>query len=457
MAKQLPSSSEIIALLLKHKRLSLHELAYHLAIHKNEEHDFKQLLKKMASHKEIKIAADNIISLTVAAQLCRYQANKDGRGGLAIDLQTKESIIIPAGADNFALDGDEIAVTPNGVTKDGHCQGIVREILRHKIINLVGRAEQYKDKYYLISDNDKLDQYPVIIEDISQAIAMDEIYLSTVIHYPNNEQAYFTVKLIKSIGKLGDDAVFVNRVLLEANTPLEFSVETEKYVAKLANEVSPAEMNGREDLRKLAFVTIDGQDARDFDDAVYCEANVDGSFILSVAIADVAHYVKHGSALDSDAFARSTSIYFPRRVVPMLPEKLSNGLCSLNPNVDRLVMVCHMEISSSGEITDYGVDNAIIHSHYRLTYEQVQEWLMNKDLIPRDIQASLTALNSVYQALLIARRKRGAIDFEGNEPYFEFDAAGNVSSLKPRQRLDSHKLIEECMLAANVSVADFFN
>ena len=140
----------------------------------------------------------------------------------------------------------------------------------------------------------------------------------------------------------------------------------------------------------------------------------------------------------------------------MLPEKLSNGLCSLNPNVDRLVMVCHMEISSDGQITDYGVDNAIIHSHYRLTYNQVQTWLDNKAPIPEDIKASITSLNAVYYAPSVARKKRGAIDFEGSEPYFEFDDKGKCG-LKPRDRMDSHKLIEECMLAANVSVADFLN
>jgi ribonuclease R len=214
-------------------------------------------------------------------------------------------------------------------------------------------------------------------------------------------------------------------------------------------------MEGRQDLRHLPFVTIDGEDARDFDDAVYCEQNPDGSFSLSVAIADVAHYVKHGSDLDLDAFGRSTSIYFPRRVVPMLPEKLSNGLCSLNPNVDRLVMVCHMEIAPNGVITDYAVDNAIIHSHYRLTYNQVQEWLDTQDRVPEDIDSSIQALFKVYQSLLSARQHRGAIDFEGSEPYFEFDQQGNVVGLKARERKDAHRLIEECMLAANVSVADF--
>ncbi len=457
MSKNLPHEADIIAKLLQHKRLSIHELEYHLAVSKSEESEFKKLLKKMANQKEIKIANDNMVSLVKSARLCIYHANKDGRGGTAIDIKTKEHIVIHPGSENYAIDGDEVAVVNDGFDKFAKPQGIVRDILKHKIVNLVGRVEQYKDKYYLVSDNHKLGNYPVIIDGVNQALAFDEIYNSVVSSYPSAEQAYFKVKLVASLGHLGDDAVFVNRVLIEANVPLEFSPETEKYVEKLAEEITEHDMLGREDLRKLAFVTIDGEDARDFDDAVFCERNPDGSFTLSVAIADVVHYVKHGSALDEDAFARSTSIYFPRRVVPMLPEKLSNGLCSLNPNVNRLVMVCHMEISPEGKITDYAVDNAVIYSHHRLTYNQVQKYLDGIEPIPTDINDNINALNAVYHALLKARHKRGAIDFEGHEPYFEFDEQGNISALKPRSRQDAHKLIEECMLAANVTVADFLN
>ncbi len=457
MSKKLPLPIEIIALLLKHKRLSIHELEYHLAITKNEEADFKKLLKKMATQKEVKIADDNIVSLIKSARLCIYHANKDSRGGIAIDLKTKEQIIIHPGSDNYAIDGDEIAVMNDGVDKIGKPQGVVREVIKHKVTNIVGHIEQYKDKYYLVSDNQKLGNYPVVIDGVNKAYALDEVYNAVVTTYPSREQAYFTVKIISSLGHVGDDAVYVNRVLIEANVPLDFSDETLKYVEKLPEVINEQDLHNREDLRSLPFVTIDGEDARDFDDAVHCVVNLDGSFKLSVAIADVAHYVKHSSALDDDAFARGTSIYFPRRVVPMLPEKLSNGLCSLNPNVDRLVMVCHMEIDANGNITEYAVGNAVIFSHYRLTYTRVQNFLDGVEIIPEDITNNITALNRVYHALLNARHKRGAIDFEGHEPYFEFDDNGNITALKPRMRQDAHKLIEECMLAANVSVADFLS
>lgn len=455
MAKNLPQAVDVITILLQHKRLSIHELQYHLAVQKSEEKDFKQLLKRMVKNKDIKIADDDIVSLMKSAKLCTYHANKDGRGGVAIDIKTKEHITIPVANDNYAIDGDQVAVINDGVDKHGNVQGIVREVLKRHLTRIVGRVEQYKDKYYIISDNDKLTHYPVVVESVNQALNSDEIYSTVVTGYPEHGQAYFKVKILNSLGYDGDDEVFVNRVLIESGAPLDFSSETEKYVAALPDEVSDHDKEDREDLRKLPFVTIDGEDARDFDDAVYCETNPDGSYTLSVAIADVSHYVKHSSALDLDAFERSTSIYFPRRVVPMLPEKLSNGLCSLNPNVDRLVMVCHMDISADGEITEYAVDNAVIHSHYRLTYNIVQDYLDNKKPIPEDISLSIKSLYSVYQALLKARVNRGAIDFDGHEPYFEFDDKGNVSRLIVRERKDSHRLIEECMLAANVSVAGF--
>lgn len=457
MSKHIPEAHDIVVVLLKHKSLSIHELMYHLAVDKKEEQEFKKLLKKMVTAKEIKISTDHLVTLAKPNRLCVYHANKDARGGTAVDPHSKQVYFIHPGHENFAIDGDEVTVTPCGVDKEGRPLAEVKEIIKHKLTNLVGRVEQYKDKYYLISDNQKLGNYPVVIETTSQIPDLESIYSVAIASYPNIKEAYFRVNIVANLGHAGDDEVFVNRVLIESGAPIEFSEEALKYVEKIPDSINQKDIDGREDIRRLPFVTIDGEDARDFDDAVFCETNPDGSYTLSVAIADVAHYVKHNSALDIDAYARSTSIYFPRRVVPMLPEKLSNGLCSLNPNVDRLVMVCHMDISAEGEITDYAVDNAVIHSHYRLTYNMVQEWLENRDRIPHDISDSLISLYNVYKALLRARQKRGAIDFDSTEPYFEFDNDGNVTGLKPRSRLDSHRLIEECMLAANVSVAAFLN
>ena len=224
----------------------------------------------------------------------------------------------------------------------------------------------------------------------------------------------------------------------------------------------------RVDLRHLPFVTIDGEDARDFDDAVYCEKPggwklLTGGFRLYVAIADVSHYVKVDSALDKEAVVRGNSVYFPERVVPMLPEELSNGLCSLNPHVDRLAMVCEITLSKSGKMTDYQFYEAVIHSHARLTYNKVSAMLEQpKSAEGKRLSAEyaevlphLKQLYSLYKVLLKARHTRGAIDFETQETRIVFGADRKIAAIKPTERNDAHKLIEECMLCANVATAAF--
>jgi len=222
--------------------------------------------------------------------------------------------------------------------------------------------------------------------------------------------------------------------------------------------VSEQDWAGREDIRNLALVTIDGETARDFDDAVYCEP-VKGGYRLVVAIADVSHYVQTNDALDREAILRGNSVYFPRRVIPMLPEELSNGLCSLNPQVDRLCMVCDMHISSRGEIGKYRFYPSVMYSNARLTYNQVAEMLAQPDgELARNnatIVPHLQHLYDLFQKLLKAREKRGAIDFETVETQMIFTDQGKIDRIVPVVRNDAHKLIEECMLAANVCAAGF--
>jgi len=247
--------------------------------------------------------------------------------------------------------------------------------------------------------------------------------------------------------------------------PHVFSDAALAQAAALPSEVRAADRKGRVDLTDVALVTIDGEDARDFDDAVYCEptrigkSSVDNAWRLVVAIADVSHYVRPGEAIDIDAYERATSVYFPRRVIPMLPEKLSNGLCSLNPEVDRLAMVCDMLVDAHGEVQAYQFFPATIRSAARLTYTEVAAILANtrgpeagrrSELVPH-----LLDLHDVYRALLKARVKRGAIDFETTETQIVCDDNGRIEKIVPRTRNEAHRLIEEAMLAANVCSADF--
>lgn len=237
----------------------------------------------------------------------------------------------------------------------------------------------------------------------------------------------------------------------------------EKEAAKLKPEVAEKDKEKRIDLRQVPFVTIDGEDARDFDDAVYAEAKRGGGWRLFVAIADVSHYVKVGSALDEEAARRGNSVYFPERVIPMLPEVLSNGLCSLNPLVDRLAMVCEMTLSKAGKLTGYQFYEAVIHSHARLTYTKVSQLLEHPDSVEAEnlrqqlpgVVPHLQQLYALYKALLAGRHVRGAIDFETQETRIVFGADRKISEIRPTQRNDAHRLIEECMLCANVATARF--
>jgi ribonuclease R len=244
-------------------------------------------------------------------------------------------------------------------------------------------------------------------------------------------------------------------VLADFDLPHEWNKAVAEDVLHLPTEVLEKEKEGRLDIRKLPLVTIDGEDAKDFDDAVHCEAQGDQGWTLTVAIADVAHYVLPGSPIDMEALARGTSTYCPEHVVPMLPEELSNGLCSLRPNEDRLCMVCEMHISADGELSSYKFSRAVMHSHARLLYDQVHSYLEGEGDLAPEVASSIKALRSLFDALEGARRKRGALEFESIETMLKCDEAGHVEEVVPYSRNVAHKMIEEAMLLTNVAIAKF--
>ncbi|HYY60875.1 MAG TPA: ribonuclease R, partial [Burkholderiales bacterium] len=260
-------------------------------------------------------------------------------------------------------------------------------------------------------------------------------------------------RVTEVLGHYADPGMEIEIALRKFDLPHAFSKAALALTKSIPDEVREEDTRGRRDLRKLEFVTIDGETAKDFDDAVYCEREAIGGkagFRLWVAIADVSHYVKHGDALDFDARERGTSVYFPRRVIPMLPEKLSNGICSLNPNVERLAVVCEVEISAQGELGRYEFYPAVFRSHARLTYTKV--WADISDGRP---PAHIARLYELFQVLYASREKRGAIDFETVETRMLFDAKGKIERIVPEARNDAHRIIEECMLAANVCAGSF--
>jgi ribonuclease R len=388
----------------------------------------------------------------------RVLGHREGYGFLAPDDGT-DDIFLPEKEMQKVLHGDRVQVRIVGTDRRGRPEGSIVEVVERANSYVIGRLLN-ENGVWIVAPEDKR-----IGQDILLAGSPGQAKTGQVVSVELTEQpSRFTQpigKIVEVLGDIDDPGMEIEIAVRKYGVPHEFSDAALKQAAKLPGEVRDPDLDDRVDLRDIPLVTIDGEDARDFDDAVYAEPIKIGrtnGYRLIVAIADVSHYVKPNDALDADALERSTSVYFPRRVIPMLPEKLSNGLCSLNPAVDRLTLVCDAVITAKGEIKAYQFYPAVMHSAARLTYTEVAAILGNtkgteaakrQTLVPH-----LLNLQEVFQALLQARQKRGAIDFETTETYIVANAAGKIEQILPRTRNDAHRLIEECMLAANVCAAD---
>lgn len=388
----------------------------------------------------------------------RVSSHRDGYGFLVPD-DGSDDVFLPEKEMQKVLHGDRVQARIVGTDRRGRPEGTIVEVVARANTHVIGRLLNENGVWIIVPEDKRIGQ------DILLAGSPGKAKTGQVVSVELTEQpSRYTQpvgKIVEVLGDIDDPGMEIEIAVRKYGVPHEFSEAAKKQAVKLPGEVRPADLADRVDLRDVPLVTIDGEDARDFDDAVYCEPIKIGrgnGFRLIVAIADVSHYVKPGDAIDADALERSTSVYFPRRVIPMLPEKLSNGLCSLNPSVDRLTLVCDAVITAKGEIKAYQFYPAVIHSAARLTYTEVATILANTKgteaarrpgLVPH-----LLHLHEVFQALLQARQARGAIDFETTETYIVCNAAGKIEQILPRTRNDAHRLIEECMLAANVCAAD---
>jgi ribonuclease R len=340
-------------------------------------------------------------------------------------------------------------------------EGRVTEIIERSSNPIIGRLLQ-ESGVWLVAPEDKRYGQDVLIPKGATGTAKPGQIVVVQLTEPPALFGQPVGRVKEVLGEIDDPGMEIEIAVRKYGVPHEFSDEALALARTLPDAVRPPDKKHRIDLTDLPLVTIDGEDARDFDDAVYCEPAKVGrgkGWRLLVAIADVSHYVQTGSAIDVDAYDRATSVYFPRRVIPMLPEKLSNGLCSLNPNVERLCMVCDMLVNAKGEVHAYQFYPAVMFSQARFTYTEVAAILANtrgpeaaqrKALVPH-----LLDLNDVYQALLKERGVRGAVDFETTETQIVCDEVGRIEKIVPRTRNVAHRLIEEAMLAANVCSADF--
>ncbi|HJV85790.1 MAG TPA: ribonuclease R [Noviherbaspirillum sp.] len=388
----------------------------------------------------------------------RVAGHREGYGFL-IPEDGSEDIFLPEKEMQKVLHGDRVQVRIVGTDRRGRPEGTIVEVVERANTHVIGRLLN-ENGVWIVAPEDKRIGQDILLSGSPGKAKTGQVVSVELIEQPSR-YTQPVGKIVEVLGDIDDPGMEIEIAVRKYGVPHEFSEAAKKQAAKLPNEVRQADLAERVDLRDIPLVTIDGEDARDFDDAVYCEPVKIGrtkGFRLIVAIADVSQYVKPNDMLDVDALERSTSVYFPRRVIPMLPEKLSNGLCSLNPDVDRLTLVCDAVITAKGEIKAYQFYPAVMHSAARLTYTEVAAILENTKgpeaakrpaLVPH-----LQNLYGVFQALLQARQARGAIDFETTETYIVCNAAGKIEQILPRTRNDAHRLIEECMLAANVCAAD---
>jgi ribonuclease R len=394
----------------------------------------------------------------------RVEGHRDGHGFVVPDNGDPGIYLAPQEM-RSVLHKDRVRVRVLRYDRKGRPEGRVLDILERRKTPIIGRLLHEGGQWLVAPEDSRYGQDILIPKNATANAAVGQV-VSVELTEPPSLHSQPVGRVAEVLGEIDDSGMEIEIAVRKYEVPHEFSPETLAQAAALPDRLRPADRKQRVDLRDVPLVTIDGEDARDFDDAVYCEPYQRGrgktafeGWRLLVAIADVSHYVKPGEPLDEDAYERATSVYFPRRVIPMLPEKLSNGLCSLNPEVERLSMVCDMLVDGEGRIDAYQFYPAIINSHARLTYTEVAAVLANtrgpEAQRRADIVPHLLHLHEVYRALLKQRAKRGAVDFETTETQIVCDDNGRIEKIVPRTRTEAHRLIEETMLAANVCAAEF--
>jgi len=355
------------------------------------------------------------------------------------------------------MHGDRVAVRVSGTDHRGRPEGTVVEVLERGTSEIVGRLYDESGICFVVPDNPRIGHRVLVPRERLGGAQPGQVVLVKLIEQPS-KNAQPLGHVVRLLGEHAAPGMETEIAIHSHGLPFAFPADAVGQAEAFGHAVSPAAKRGREDLRDIGLVTIDGEDAKDFDDAVWCES-VRGGWRLIVAIADVASYVSPGSALDQEAQHRGTSVYFPNRVLPMLPEALSNGLCSLKPQVDRLCLCCEMRVNSQGKVTRARFFEGLMNSKARLTYTRVAAFLANQAAsTDAEVAANgqtLRNLHDLFCALHAARSRRGALEFDAPELKVRFGADGRIAAFVEQPRNDAHRLIEECMIAANVEAAKF--
>ena len=456
----IPSREFILAHLEKREKpASRDDLAQELNL-SGEEHleALRRRLRAMERDGQLVFTRRQCYALPERLDLLRGKVigHRDGYGFLRVEGQ-KDDLYLSAEQMKMCMHGDIILAQPLGADRKGRREARVVRVLEPRNNQIVGRYFTDAGVGFVVPDDSRLSFDILVPPEETMNARMGFVVVVELTQRPTRRT--------KAIGKvtevLGDNmgtSMAVDMALRTHEIPHDWPAEVEQQIASLSEEVPEAAKKGRVDLRDLPLVTIDGEDARDFDDAVFCEKKRGGGWRLWVAIADVSYYVRPGTPLDNEAHQRGTSVYFPSQVVPMLPEVLSNGLCSLNPQVDRLCMVCEMTVSSKGKLTGFKHYEAVMNSHARLTYTKVWNILQGNEELREQyapLVKHLEELHLMYKALEEAREQRGGISFETEEAKFIFNAERRIDRVERTVRNDAHKLIEECMILANIASARF--
>ena len=394
----------------------------------------------------------------------RVQGNRDGSGYFVPDGDA-DDLYLTAREMESLFDGDRVLARLTGIGSRGRKEGTVVEVLERRYRQIVGRFYPERGIGMVIPGSSRI-SHEILIPAGEQGAAREgQFVVAEILEYPARRRNAIG-RVVEILGDVGAPGLEIDVAIRSHDIPHEWSRAVQRQARHLPDAVQEPDFKGRQDLRHLPFVTIDGEDAKDFDDAVFAERHRNGSYTLYVAIADVSHYVEVDTPLDEAAEERGTSVYFPGHVVPMLPEKLSNGLCSLRPEENRLAMVCRMELSSEGETTGFCFTEAVIYSHARLTYTEVADMVQSpasdgQEKIRERLRkrhesliGHLDSLYSLYKVLHSARMKAGAMEFDSAETRIVFGEDRRIREILPVERNDAHRLIEECMLKANVAAAE---
>ncbi|RKQ63505.1 RNAse R [Thermovibrio guaymasensis] len=439
------------------KPLRAREIAKYLKIPPEEREALRAKLKELAKGGKLvklrgsKFALPEKLGLVVG-KLCVYREGY----GFVDPLEGGKGVFVPGRSMAGAMNGDIVAVEIVKEGREGRREGKIVSVIERAVKKVVGRVEKSKGHCFVVPE-DKRIRYDIILTHADCKKVEDGDYVVVeIVSYPSETRGPVG-KVIENLGKSGPK-FDIELIIRKYDLPTEFPPEVLEEAEKIPDEVRPEDIEGRVDLRDQLCFTIDGENARDFDDAVAIEELPNGHYKLYVHIADVSYYVKPGSALDKEAYRRGTSVYFPDRCIPMLPERLSNGICSLNPNVDRLTFTCEMEINKKGIVVDYKIYESVIHSKARLTYTIAQKIIDGDEEAVEKFPHVVDSLKKMYQLAQILykkRYKRGSLDFDLPEPVVVLNAEGEPIDIYKAERLWSHRIIEEFMIAANETVAEF--